>query len=82
MENFIVDAKQVLLLVQRNAQAPVIEHFIEQGIIVGKLAYRPGSCEGCIFEKWIGCPRWFACDAREILIWNHLSKYYVEESAE
>ena len=81
MENFIIDAEKVLQLASKESQRAIVKMYIDSGIVVEKLAERPGSCRGCIFEMQIGCPAWDGCSTNEILIFNHHSKYYVKEDS-
>lgn len=76
MEKFIIDAEKVLQLISKESQRAVMKLFLDEGIVVEKIAERPGSCKGCIFEEQIGCPVWDGCSTNEIYIFNHLSKHF------
>lgn len=78
MEVFKINAEKILQLSARDSARAITKYLYDGGYIVGKLAERPGSCKGCIFEGQI-CPVWDLCHSNEILIWNHHSKYYVQE---
>lgn len=81
MEKFVIDAEKVLQVISRESQGAILEMFIDSGIVVEKLAERPGSCRGCILEKQPGCTNWCDCVANNIYIFNHHSKYYVKEDS-
>lgn len=81
MEVFKINAEKILQLSARDSARAITKYLYDGGYIVGKLAERPGSCKGCIFEGQVGCPVWDFCPSNEILIWNHHSKYYVQEDA-
>lgn len=81
MEKFVIDAEKVLQLISRESRRAVVKMFIDSGIVVEKLAERPGSCSGCIFEMQTGCPIWDICSVNDILIFNHHSKFYVKEDS-
>lgn len=79
MEKFVIDAEKILQLLDIDSAHAFTKYLYDGGCIVGKLAERPGSCKGCLFEEKIYCPVWDFCPFNEILIWNHHSKYYVQE---
>lgn len=76
METYFIDAAEVLRLISKDSQRAVMKLFLDEGIVVEKIAERPGSCKDCIFEGQVGCPMWADCSTNEIYIFNHLSKHF------